>query len=161
MKLHFGVVDAPYGDSYASQASQGAKAPPGPSAASKTTTGDVAEFLEARYGVMRAFYDIHEEEILAELFEALQDRMESVAMGAPLTGELLPDGALSGVEQMFREMLDRRELDGRIPGVPTAAALAGVDHRLKHPYARSNPARPSFIDTGHYQAFMRAWLADD
>jgi len=44
------------------------------------------------------------------------------------------------------------------PGIPTGAAEAGVNHRLLHPYAKDNPERPSFIDTGQYQADFKSWV---
>jgi hypothetical protein len=37
------------------------------------------------------------------------------------------------------------------------AALHGVSHRFKHPYAR-RARRPSFIDTGLYQNSFAAWV---
>jgi len=43
-----------------------------------------------------------------------------------------------------------------IPGVPTKAALRGVNHRLKHPYRRRG-ARPSFVDTSLYMSSFKAW----
>jgi hypothetical protein len=43
-------------------------------------------------------------------------------------------------------------------GVPTKAALKGINHRLRHPYRKSNPRRPSFVDTGLYVASFRAWM---
>ena len=123
------------------------------------TTGDVAEILEALYGNARHFYDIHGQEIADEVGEVMQGKLESLLMGGPLPSgdSLFEHGELSNIEEMFREMLDKRELDGVADGVPTRAAQRGVNHRLRHPYLRSNPARPSFIDTGLYSANFRVW----
>jgi len=41
------------------------------------------------------------------------------------------------------------------PGVPTRAALMGVNSRLKK---RRGKRRPSFRDTGLYQASFMAWV---
>lgn len=160
IKIHLGVADVPYARAY-----QSARKRPGPgptpaqqAARSKITTGDVAEILEARYSIMHHFLDLHHEEIGDALLEALEDKLEQLARGeTPESGPLFAPGDLADVEQAFRKMLDERELDGKADGVPTKAALAGVDHRLKHPYARSNPPRSSFIDTGLYQSMMRVW----
>jgi hypothetical protein len=40
----------------------------------------------------------------------------------------------------------------------SGAATAGVNHRKKKPYAKANPARPAFVDTGLYQSAFRAWV---
>ena len=159
--LHLGVVDIPYGNAYASQRSQGAKALPSGTGTSTVTTGDVARSLEKRYGIMAMFVELHGQEISDEMAEVLRDHLENLLMGAPDAGmdALFAEGSLGAVEQVFREMLDKRELDGQVLGVPTGAAMAGVDHRLQHPYAKRGP-RPSFIDTGTYQASMRAWVED-
>ena len=44
------------------------------------------------------------------------------------------------------------------PGVPTKAALMGVNHRLKK---KRGPRRVSFIDTGQYQANLTNWVEFD
>jgi hypothetical protein len=127
------------------------------SAGSTTTTGDVAEILESKYGVMQAFADLYQPEIVSALESSVAGALESLQMGAPAT--INPYGSgLSTIEQDFRSMLDRRMLDGLIPGVPTKAAERGINHRLKRPYVKSNPARPSFLDTGTYSANFRAWI---
>lgn len=122
-----------------------------------TTTGDVAGFLEAKYHVMQAFADLYEPEIATALEDSLAGAMESIQQGAPPSID--PFGsAMSTIEQDFRDAIDRKIFDGLIPGVPTKAAIGGVDHRLKHPYRKSNPSRPSFRDTGLYQTNFRAWI---
>lgn len=138
--LHLGVVDVPY------------------LAKGSTTTGDVAEILERRYGIMATFYEVNQDQIVQLLEEAMGSKLETLLLGGPTGERLFSDADFDGINELFRAFLDQRGMDGRAPGVPTAAALAGVDHRLLHPYARSNPARPSFIDTGQYQASFRAWV---
>jgi len=67
--------------------------------------------------------------------------------------------AMSDLQHRFRRFISSREVERvGIPGVPTQAALRGVNHRLKHPYRKSNPRRPSFRDTGLYEASFRAWI---
>ncbi len=153
MKLHLGVLDVAYSSSYA-PAKRLSQSPP-----RSNSTGDVAEILEARYGVMAKFYELHGQEIADDVAEVLQDKLEALLLGAPVSEELLPEGSLSKIEERFRKMLDDKELDGQVAGVPTQASLRGVSHRLLHPYARRSP-RPSFIDSGQYQDSMRAWVEE-
>lgn len=153
-KLHLGVVDIPYASSYVSARRAGSA----PGTGSTNSTGDVAEILERRYGVCEKFVDIYGNKVAELVAEALQGKLESILMGAPVdTSMVLEEGQLSEIEELFRKMLDNRELDGKVPGVPTGASLSGVSHRFLHPHAR-RPARPSFIDTGQYQAAFRAWM---
>lgn len=156
MILHLGVNDIPYARAQAAQR-RGAKR--ALSAISSTSTGDVAEILEHRYGVMGKFWELHGQECADDLAEVMAGKLEDLMMGGPAPERLLEDSDTGKIEERFREMLDKRELDGKVDGVPTAASLAGVNHRLSHPYARRE-ARPSFIDTGLYQANMRAWIEE-
>lgn len=140
--LHLGVLVQPY---RASSRRVGAK-----------NTGDVAAFLEARYGVMATFYRTHQAEIAQAIGQSLAGALESVRMGRVVD----PWGsATQTIQQAFRDFINSREAERvGIPGTPTQAALRGVNHRLKHPYARRNARRPSFRDTGLYVASFRAWV---
>ena len=138
MKLLLGVDDVPY--TYGSSA---------------TTTGDVAEILEGKYGVIGSFWSHHQQEGADALAEGMKGSLESLLMGAPPTLDPFGSGT-SKIETLFRDFLDRKEIETYgIPGVPTQAALKGVSHRFKQPYKR-RPPRPSFIDTGLYQSSFRA-----
>jgi hypothetical protein len=164
MILHLGVDDLPYSNAPSTPRRQGKvrkrkrpmKARKGSGASSKTT-GDVAEILERKYGIMAFFADAHMPEIAHELEESIAGQLENVLMGRP-PGKLNFNKAESEIAVVFRNFLDAREMDNRVAGVPTAAALAGVNHRLKHPYRKSNPERSSFVDSGTYQAAFRAWM---
>jgi hypothetical protein len=60
------------------------------------------------------------------------------------------------IDDTFHKFLDSKEMETLgIPGVPTAAALKGVSHRLK---LKKGAPRPSFIDTGMYQAHFKSWV---
>jgi len=158
VRLHFGVVDMPYAQSTAPAV--GKKPPTTPS--QTISTGDVAEILEARYRIMETFFDLKGQQIADALTDAMQGKLEDILLGSPIEigDKLFSEGELGEIEQLFRKMLDGRELDGKIAGVPTQAAEAGVSHRSLHPYAK-RPARPSFIDTGQYQAAFRAWATEE
>jgi hypothetical protein len=136
--LHLGVLDIPY-------ASKETK-----------TTGDVAEILEAKYHVMDYFFNLHQEEIIKELEVSIAGSFESLMMGAPPQEDIHAAGT-ARVETMFKDFLSNQEMDGLEPGVPTTAALRGVSHRFKRPYVL-RPPRPSFIDTGQYQATFKCWV---
>jgi hypothetical protein len=136
--LHLGVNDMPY-------------------ATGGKTTGDVAEILEARYGVMAAFVVMREGAIGSAVEESLMGAIENMMMGGPVLGRgQALAGALSEIEALFKAALSAKAFDGVIGGVPTGASLKGVSHRFKKPYAKRG-SRPSFIDTGLYQSSFRAW----
>lgn len=152
MKLHLGVVDLPY-----SHGDQG-KSKTGRQRAS--TTGDVAEILESKYGVMQFFWDAHQNEVVDELSDSLQGAFESLLMRAPQPRDPLASAA-SKIEELFQRMIDSREMDNKVPGVPTAASLEGVSHRFKKKKSKNKQgvrdSRPSFYDTGLYQSSFKCW----
>jgi hypothetical protein len=174
--LHLGVVDIPY-----ASAPQPTNAPRIAKAAKPTksgqprkvrakkhgpwkpgmhvesgeqTTGDVAQWLENKYHVMEAYFAINAQKIGDELAESRMGALENEMMGAPV-GQDPYAGAMEDIDQGFRDFLTN---DGMaqlgLPGVPTEAALRGVNHRLK---IKKGAPRPSFIDTGNYQASFKAW----
>ena len=150
MLLHFGVIDVPYAHTPPSRRKKKA-------VARITTTGDVAEILESSYHVMEHFWNIHQADVVAALEGSLQGAIDSLIMGAPLSASVF-GSAESEIEDRFKRMLSERELDVLgFPGIPTTAALRGVSHRHKRSRAR-RPARPSFVDTGLYQASFKAWV---
>lgn len=159
--LHFGVIDIPYvqppTQKKVAKAKRGKNNKPvKQSTQSGTqTTGDVAGWLEKKYGVMQAFVDMQLPAIAAELENSMAGALESMMMGAPPSGKPFAS-AESNIAQMFKTFLAEGEIEhSGISGVPTAAALRGVNHRLK--VNRGSP-RPSFIDTGLYQQSFIAWI---
>jgi hypothetical protein len=164
--LHLGVIDQPYADPApaprkapkdsrrASKRPRGAK----PAATPNQTTGDVAKILEERYDVMAGFMLLHGQDVADDLADAMVGALEDLLAGAPpaaLADPLAP--AAEKIGERFREFIDLEELSGLEEGVPTAAALKGVSHRFKHPYAQGHPRRPSFVDTGLYRESFIAW----
>jgi hypothetical protein len=137
--LHFGVLVQPY-------------------RLRGLTTGDVAEFLESKYGVMEAFYRVHGSDVAGAVENSMEGALESLLMGRAVDPW---SRGMRVIEREFRDFISSREAERvGIPGTPTRAALRGVNHRLAHPYRRSNPRRPSFRDTGLYMTSMRAWVTD-
>lgn len=142
MKLHLGVLDVPYSDG-------------------DRTTGGVATILEDKYHVMSTFADVVGRDAIAAAFEqSAKAAVEDLFSGAPAASVSLTEAATEEVQSAFRVFVDQREMDGLVPGVPTAASLKGVNHRFSRPNARGNPVRPSFKDTGLYEASFRAWTDD-
>lgn len=139
LTIHLGVVDVPY--------------------AGGKTTGDVAQILEDKYHIMEVFYESLGRDVVQKAIDNSIDKaLINLVMGKPTN---LSDGFASfttEMDQAFKHFLSQQEMDGVVGGVPTQAALNGVNHRLKHPYAKSNPERPSFIDTGTYESHYTTWV---
>ena len=153
--LHLGVIDLPYADQASYKELKVGK--PKVKAGGSMTTGEVADILEDRYHVMEIFYEIHEEKIIDGLRSSYEGAMENILMGAPVAQDPAAD-AVSGIENDFRTFLTSGEIEKLgIPGVPTQAAKDGVSFRFKRPYAKRKP-RPSFVNTGLYEASFRAWV---
>lgn len=129
---------------------------PGPKGSTgMPTTGDVAVWLENKYHIMESFYELRKVAVIKDLQESVQGKLEDIMMGAPVDGSPFLQGT-SAIADSFKKFLSSSEIEGLgIPGVPTQAALDGVNHRLK---SGKGPRRPSFIDTGLYQASFIAWV---
>ena len=162
--IHLGVIDLPYNEAPSARRAPKASKHPRPhkSQAAKygnMTTGDVAEILEAKYHVMEIYWSLHEAQIAADLEESLSGALETILMGGPAQAHGF-EGALSKIEDGFKQMLSQRELDGLgYPGIPTKAAQAGVSSRFKSGYTKNRTPRPSFVDTSLYMSSFRAWAS--
>ena len=134
------------------------------------STGDVAQILEDKYHVMLVFFFAKETPITQLLCNEVGKTIKSISQGAPIPNNMY-DGAMSRIQGMFKTFLSMSEIEGLgVPGVPTQAALDGVSHRfkgglnwirVKQPNGKFKKVygvrRPSFIDTGLYQANAKAW----
>jgi hypothetical protein len=137
--LHLGVLDVPYDEG-------------------TSTTGDVAEILEARYHIMELFVETKGVDAISKAFEeSAQAALEDLLSGVSAASISLTAAAEQDLEAEFRKFIDQKSLDYVVPGVPTKASLDGVNHRFKHATAKGNPVRPSFKDTGLYEASFKAW----
>lgn len=146
--LNLGVIDTPYANA---PRAAGSKAQSG-----TQTTGDVAEWLEHKYHPMEIFFELHKEDVAHALEESVAGSLESLLMGAPVSG-IPTDEAMSAIEEKFKRFLSEKEMDALgIPGVPTKAAQEGTSRRFKG--KRGSPGRPSFIDTGAYESSFKAWV---
>lgn len=133
--LHLGVIDIPY-------------------EGEETTTGDVAGYLEEEYQIMQTFFDRYSNEIIGFMTDDLAAGLENMLAGAPQSRDPFAK-AMSKVHNLFVAFIDNQEMNG-MPGVPTRRALEGISKRLKN---KKGDPRASFVDTGTYQAAMRAWVS--
>jgi hypothetical protein len=167
LTLNLGVHEIAYAAQFAEHVTMSGKARKRPkvfSAAQKAygagkTTGQVAEFLEDRYGIMRAFYDHRGGRIaVLGLETATRNAILNMMMGQPGAIDVTAE-TMQNLATEFKKSLSERRYDQWINAgrVPTKAALAGVSHRFKFPY-KKRPERPSFIDTGMYQSSFVAWM---
>lgn len=145
--LHLGVIDVPY------------RNPPGKHSGAARTTGDVATILESKYGLMGTFWKLHSDECIENLVVSVLGSLETAHMRGFTDSEADPNAAgIAKIEDRFKNFILSGEAERvGIPGTPTKAALRGVSHRFKHPYAKRN-ARVSFYDTGLYVDSFKAWI---
>lgn len=140
--VHFGVVDIPYGK------------------AGTETTGEVAEKLEEKYGVLGFFATAN----IGTIQEIAKQRIIDQHKGIAANGEL------GNVAEDFRRAIDERFFDGKIPGVATQASKDRLNNtrRKKKNIKRKRKTKDnsdsdekkgvSFVDTGHYQNSIKVWI---
>lgn len=136
-KLVLGVIDIPYDNSGA------------------TTTVDVAKILEEKYGVMQAFYDAHQNDIMKSVVSSVEGALEDLFAGARVEDPFAEAG--QAIQSEFRTFLMSGEIESMgIVGVPTQAAQKRRSLRFKGKVGPTQ--RPSFIDTATYELAMVAWV---
>ena len=145
--LHLGVTVIPYA---------GTPVPSSPKVANGTqTTGDVAEWLEKKYGVFTAFYNRHEADVRAAVTESYAGAIENMLLGGPIGAPPLAQAG-SEIKAAFSRFLESGEIETMgIEGVPTKAAIRRRSLRFKNKQAKG--PRPSFIDSGTFEASFNAW----
>lgn len=136
MKLNIGVIDVPY--NYGENPEK--------------TTYEVAQDLEDRYRLFTHFFNMHRDEIIAEIgSEIAHSIINQIEHGVESNANF----DLEETKLLFNKFLEDQELDGKVEGVPTLASRLGVNSRLKK--KRGNP-RPSFIDGGLLKSTFHAWV---
>lgn len=158
--LYLGVIDIPYAYDQEQVSKKGKVLKRKKKVVKSITTGDVAEILEDKYHVMEVFYEEHSQHglIQAAIEESLAGALESLVRGAPVTADPFA-AATQAIAEAFKVYVTSGAAErAGGPGVPTEAALKGVSHRKAHPYAKANPRRPSFVDTGMYVDHFKAWV---
>ena len=114
--LHLGVIEVPYAHEKES-----------------TTTGDVAEFLEAKYHPMEIFSELHADAIQNLIETGYVTALESMISGAPMQDleDVLNKGTTE-VDKLFKDFIDRGEMEHLgYPGIPTQASIDRKSSRFK------------------------------
>lgn len=123
-----------------------------------TDTGQVAQWLEDKYGIMETFWNVYGDRAAGALEHGMVGVLENM-LGTGHMSQNPFDQGCSQIEEWFRNFIASKEAERvGIPGTPTKAALKGVNHRLARPYRKSNPRRPSFLDSGMYMNNFHAWI---
>lgn len=143
IKLHLGVIEAKYANNKES-----------------VGTGDVATFLEKKYGVLGAFVDTYKQQIAKDISGSIQSQINSIVMGAPPSNPLAQaeQDITANAKHFISSGEAERVLSGMGPTrypVPTKAAQQRKSSRFKKGKKPGN--RPSFIDTGLYEGSLITW----
>jgi hypothetical protein len=152
VELHFGVTEMPY-----SHSDNLGKVKKGRTQGRDrlSTTGEVAEKLEEKYGIFALFWEKNADKIVDLLGEGLAGSFESLMMGAPASPNVFQSGNAE-VDKLFKEWLSTGEIEKLgVPGVPTKASIRRRSSRFKS--GKGPSQRPSFIDTGLYESSARTW----
>lgn len=118
------------------------------------TTGDVAQWLEHRYGIMEVYVRVRGRVIENAVAGSVEGALEALIMGRRVSPFAR---GMSAIETDFKRWISSGAAERDVPGAPTKAALRGVSHRLAHPFAKANPRRVSFRDSGTYLGSFAAW----
>lgn len=119
------------------------------------TTAEVAQALEDRYHVMAVYVETNRDDIMAACVHGMEGSLEDLFAGSP------PRDPFAGLSQEvadgFKVWLGLGLIESAgIEGVPTKAAQERKSLRFK---AKVGPnERPSFVDTGAYEAAMTTWV---
>ncbi|GBQ07499.1 hypothetical protein [Saccharibacter floricola] len=170
MKLCLGVKDVVYGGKNGQA----------------TTTSQVAQILEERYGIFSGFLEANSEWLTQEITTALAGAAASALVNAEPVGPPLERVAEQLAHKLFAAISDGSiETMTHGPGhVPTLAAQMGVNHRSKSGLNGISPAqlkafrkaqrklpkdertrpvgdpRPSFIDTSLLHSSIKGWTKE-
>lgn len=167
--LMLGVIDVPYswgqkkgGGISAAKALAMAKKVAGGTAAPPTsgagaTTYSVAMILEHKYHLFETFVAMRRQKIGEALEKSIEGAVGTVLLGGPTGWQRAFAQATDDIEAMFKDALTMQAFDGKIPGVPTKAAMMGVRHGFKRAYVNRGP-RPSFVDTGLLRGSLKVWV---
>jgi len=136
-----------------------------PEPRSKLTTDDVANILEAKYGLFSNFTEMYTgdiAEILAESISATTENLFKRTFRQIFGGEK-PDPYAKGlqeIEDLFKEYLDNEWLTGVVAGVPTKDALRGYHRMLGKAGRYTGVRRPSFVDTATLRNSIKAKIVE-
>ena len=131
MILHLGVVDAAYAED-------------------GETTGEVAQYLEDKFGVMQTFFDMNSGYIADRIENSLAGSIETLVMKGSPQEDIFASG-MSDVEHRFREYITMQE-----HGIQLKSEAQGS--RFKMQYKKVKAKKIAFVDTGLYRRSFKAWV---
>jgi hypothetical protein len=162
-RVHLGYLNVPYTEQSiirpVTSAKEEARRSRKRSFRTTMTTEKVGEILEEHYGLLDVFWELQEKDVVNILKTTITNRVQGMMAGRSpirdrsITGVAKP--AFKGIEKLFRDFLDRKVMDGLVPGVPTKASLKGTTGGR---YKTLRPGRPSFVATGLLRASFRVWI---
>jgi hypothetical protein len=133
MLIHLGVVEIPYAET-------------------NQETGDVAQILEDKFGVMGIFAEQNEKKIAGYIENGLQGAIENALAGAPESAD--PFGsAMADIEDRFQGYIDGAEHG--IVLKKQSAPKKGA--RFKRQYRKATSSL-AFYETGLYRNSFKAWV---
>ena len=155
IKLHLGVIEVPEIEG---------------------TTYTVGKDLEKRYGLFSMFYNAHQQDIADLIATDAAIGLEMIEKGMPTSVKSV--FAVSGetITDKMHNFLTSQEVErvaGKYgeQGIPTKAALEGINTRTlsgktpkrirknqKFQKVVTGVRRPSFIDTGIFEASLKGWI---
>jgi len=119
------------------------------------TTGDLAEILESKYGLYSGFVELHGQEIADVLADGVQDALDAI-IGAGVNAVDPLGAAELPLTAMLIRYFDNEEIAKLgVPGVPTGAALKGINRRKA---SGKGVRRTSFIDTSELRNSSSVWV---
>lgn len=138
MKLVLGVIDYPYVDE------------------GGVTTGDVADYIERRYGLLQAFIREKGDKVSDAVAKRITGDLDRIYNGQAPTD--LTTAKFDDIAAMMRDFVTTGEAERcGIPGTPTGAAKRRRSLRFKK--KKSGGPRPSFDDTGAMVDSYAAWIS--
>lgn len=146
MKIALGVLDVPYNRPESYRAVGRRRAPRRIRRRATITTGQLAEILEEDYGINAFFLEAHGEEVIGGILEGHALNLARPKTGTGSRTDHLKRALRHG-EEVFRTMLNDREMDGHRPNVPTK--IADIQ------------GRASFVDTGLFRDSFRIEVEDE
>ena len=144
MKLKLGVIDVPE--------------PNG------NTSYGVGTILEKKYTLFSSYVEMHHKDIEHQLCEAIVGAFETFQATGHVAKKPF-DAAGQELTLGLKQFIYKEELAGKVAGVPTQAALEGVTprkvgrgKRAKFKRTKTGVRRPSFIDSGIFEASTKVWI---
>lgn len=128
------------------------------------TSYGVGKILEEKYTLFSSYVEMHQKDIERELCEALVGAFETFQATGNIARQPF-DAAGQELSLGLKKFIYEEELAGKVAGVPTLAALEGVTTRkvsrgkkTKFKRTKTGIRRPSFIDSGVFEASTKVWI---